>query len=712
MRFLRPRCPGTALDAVSANISILKSPTVLRLEDGTFYGWEGCHPTAGCCEGSCTHVWNYQQALPFLFPNLERSMRDADYAYNLRPDGGMPFRLQLPIGSAPWEFRPCADGQFGGILKLYRDWKISGDSEWLRNLWSAAKKSLEFAWSPRNIDRWDPDKTGVLWGRQHHTLDMELFGPNSWLTGMYLAALKAGAEIAEHLGETESAAEYRQIFARGKAWADENLFNGEYYYQDIDLGDKSIVDAYADDLVIQGGSAQKAYWTEEHGEIKYQIGAGSSIDQVLGQWHASLYGLGEIFDPEKVKMASAAIFKYNYKPLMRNAYNPDRIYCLNDEGGLVICAWPEGERQPVIPAPYSQETMNGFEYSAATHMIMNGLVEEGMTCVAAVRRRYDGERRNPWNEFECGSNYARSMASYALLNAFSGFQFDMVQRTLSFEPVQAEDGRFRCFWSLDSGWGEFEMGPGMAEVRVLYGDLELNSLRLPFLAGQSVREVRVDERPVKFQQEDGVIRFVDSAVDPAPGQHLAIGNCRRATATQPINLPTESGDRNAPVPALPAVQRLAGRLRFRRCGIVMACHPCQTRCTMIDPQLTGKTVLITGANHGISAATARLPSPHRAQRSLSPTIGSRPRRPKRNWLRRAVSAPAGRAITKPCSSSPPSICSPRSRLRAASPQLRRRTYPTRPTSRCSSTAVRRNWGRSPYSSTTTPTACWKLLTRR
>ncbi|MDI9547498.1 MAG: GH116 family glycosyl-hydrolase [Chloroflexota bacterium] len=503
--------PDAALDAVSANISILKSPTVLRLEDGTFYGWEGCHPTAGCCEGSCTHVWNYQQALPFLFPNLERSMRDADYAYNLRPDGGMPFRLQLPIGSAPWEFRPCADGQFGGILKLYRDWKISGDSEWLRNLWSAAKKSLEFAWSPRNIDRWDPDKTGVLWGRQHHTLDMELFGPNSWLTGMYLAALKAGAEIAEHLGETESAAEYRQIFARGKAWADENLFNGEYYYQDIDLGDKSIVDAYADDLVIQGGSAQKAYWTEEHGEIKYQIGAGSSIDQVLGQWHASLYGLGEIFDPEKVKMASAAIFKYNYKPLMRNAYNPDRIYCLNDEGGLVICAWPEGERQPVIPAPYSQETMNGFEYSAATHMIMNGLVEEGMTCVAAVRRRYDGERRNPWNEFECGSNYARSMASYALLNAFSGFQFDMVQRTLSFEPVQAEDGRFRCFWSLDSGWGEFEMGPGMAEVRVLYGDLELNSLRLPFLAGQSVREVRVDERPVKFQQEDGVIRFVDGA---------------------------------------------------------------------------------------------------------------------------------------------------------------------------------------------------------
>ncbi len=407
---------------------------MLRLEDGTFYGWEGCHPSAGCCEGSCTHVWNYQQALPFLFPRLERSMRDADYAYNLRPDGGMPFRLQLPIGSAPWEFRPCADGQFGGILKLYRDWKISGDSEWLRKLWPAAKQSLEFAWSKRNIDRWDPDKSGVLWGRQHHTLDMELFGPNSWLTGMYLGALKAGAEIAEALGDDAAAAEYRDIFARGKAWADEHLFNGEYYFQRIDLGDRSIIESYEDDLVIQGGSALQAYWTGEHQEIKYQIGEGSSIDQVLAQWHASLYGLGEIFDPEQVKQANAAIFKYNFIPLMRDAYNPDRLYCLNDEGGLVICAWPQGVRQPVIPAPYSQETMNGFEYSAAIHMIMTGLVDEGMTCVEAVRMRYDGERRNPWNEFECGSNYARSMASYALLNAFSGFEFDMVQHADRLQP--------------------------------------------------------------------------------------------------------------------------------------------------------------------------------------------------------------------------------------------------------------------------------------
>jgi uncharacterized protein (DUF608 family) len=501
--------PAAAIDAISANISLLKSPTCLRLEDGTFYGWEGLHVDAGCCEGSCTHVWNYAQALPFLFPKLERSMRSADYTYNMRPSGGMPFRIQLPIGSGQWEFRACCDGQFGGVLKTYRDWKISGDTTWLRSIWPAVKKSIEFAWSPENEDRWDPDQRGVLTGRQHHTLDMELFGPNSWLTGMYLGALKAGAEMAEALGEPAVAAEYRAIFERGRAWTDANLFNGEYYIQKIDLNDKKVVEAFAkEEVLIQGGNTMQAYWNEEHQEIKYQIGEGSSIDQILGQWHASLYGLGDIFDPEKVQKASAAIFKYNYIPVMGEVYNPCRIYCLNDEGGLVICAWPQGTYKPLIPAPYSQETMNGFEYSAAIHMIMNGLVDEGMTCVEAVRKRYDGERRNPWNEFECGSNYARSMASYALLNAFSGFEFDLTQGKIGFKPLQQESEQsFRVFWSLDSGWGEYLQAANWSELRLRAGQLALRQLNLPLLAGKRVKSIRLGDQPVEFSQSGGSLQL-------------------------------------------------------------------------------------------------------------------------------------------------------------------------------------------------------------
>jgi len=493
--------PDCALDAVSANLSVLKSPTVLRLEDGTFYGWEGCCTEAGCCEGSCTHVWNYAQALPFLFPKLERSMREADYRHNLRPDGGMPFRLQLPIGAQRWISRPCADGQFGGVMKTYRDWKICGDTEWLRSLWPAVKKSIEFAWSPENEDRWDPDKTGVLQGRQHHTLDVELFGPNSWLTGFYLGALKAGAEMAEALGEAATADGYRAVFERGKAWVDQNLFNGEYYHQQIDVRDKSILEPYPDALA--------AYWNEELGEIKYQIAEGSGIDQVLAQWHANLYGLGEIFDPLQTKAALASLFGYNFRPTMRDYFNACLVYSLNDEGGLVVAHWPGHVYRPMVPITYAGEAMSGFEYAAAVLMIQEGLVEEGMTCVKAVRDRYDGEKRNPWNEFECGSNYARSMASYSLLNAFSGFEFDMTRQMIGFDPIRDRDGEFKCFWSLDPAWGTVTFTKASASIEVLQGALSLRTLRLP---GAAARRVAVDENDVAFGAKEGEISFAQPVV--------------------------------------------------------------------------------------------------------------------------------------------------------------------------------------------------------
>lgn len=511
--------PESALDAVSANLSVLKSPTVMRLEDGTFYGFEGCHPASGCCEGSCTHVWNYAQALPFLFPKLERSMREADYKYNMRPDGGMPFRIQLPLGAGRSDFRPCADGQFGGVMKAYRDWKICGDTHWLRSLWPAIRQSIEFAWAETNEDRWDPDRRGVLTGRQHHTLDMELFGPNAWLTGFYLGALKAGAEMAEALGEQNTAVEFRALFEKGKTWADAHLFNGEYYSQTIDLKDRALIEAFDHGTDSLTGKTLAAYWNAEHGEIKYQIGEGCEIDQVLAQWHANLYGLGELYDPAQVKIALASIFKYNFKQPMRNYYNPCRIYCLNDEGGLVIAHWPDGEYKPIIPLPYSQETQNGYEYAAAIQMIQSGLIDEGITVVTSIRDRYDGEKRNPWNEFECGSNYARSMAAYSLLNAFSGFEFDLVHDSIGFNPIT--EIPFRTFWSLDPGWGEFILQPGAAELRVLSGELSLKFFNLPPLVDKKVTSICVFETPVPFERTQSLFRFPES-VHLEPGKGLRI----------------------------------------------------------------------------------------------------------------------------------------------------------------------------------------------
>jgi hypothetical protein len=433
----------------------------------------------------------------------------------------MRFRLPLPAGITAeehWTFHPCADGQFGNVLKAYADWKISGDTQWLQKHWPAIKKSIEFAWSPSNEYRWDPGQSGVLTGRQHHTLDMELFGPSSWLNGFYLAALKAGAEMAEALGEKQTADTYYTIFQRGKIWTDQYLYNGEYYIQQVDLSDRSLLEDYEQSGASMVGSIYAAYWDSEHQELKYQIGEGCEIDQMLAQWHANLYGLGEIFDPHQAKTALRALFRYNFKESMRDYYNPCRVFALNDEGGLVMCEWPAQVRKPVIPIPYSQEVMTGFEYAAATLMIQSGMVEEGVKIVQAIRDRYDGEKRNPWNEIECGSNYARTLASYGLLLAFSGFEFDLTTHSLGFNPLQPQPTDCQFFWGVGSGWGIYRQSPTAVALEVLYGELQLSRLHLPCLQHTLVQEGVLNGHSIPLKCQDGLVSF--------PNQlHLFRGDC-------------------------------------------------------------------------------------------------------------------------------------------------------------------------------------------
>lgn len=489
--------PDAALEAVGANLSTLKSPTVLRLTQGQFYGFEGCQSHSGCCEGSCTHVWNYAFALPFLFPSLERSMRELDYTYNQREDGHMNFRLMLPLGRERQDFHSCVDGQMGGVIKAYREWKLCGDNQWLRRWWPKIKKSLEYAWAPTNADRWDPACSGIISGRQHHTLDMELFGPNAWLNGFYLGALKAAAEMAEAMGEPEAAAQYRALLANGRKYTDEKLFNGEYYCQQVDIRDPHVLDPYE----AGAPEVRETYWSEEVGQLKYQIGEGCGEDQVLAQWMCALCGVGEILDPEHVRQALTAIYRHNFKSSLRNHFNPCRIYGLNSEAGMTICDWPEGREKPIVPIPYAEEVMNGFEYQAAIHMLMNGMEEECMNVVRGIRTRYDGETRNPWNEFECGSHYARSMASYALLLVCSGFRFDMTQGKLGFLPPR--EGRW--FWSADGAWGSFTWENGRAEMEALYGEISLKGWILPQTS--RVARVTLDGSEVAFDAQEDTLEL-------------------------------------------------------------------------------------------------------------------------------------------------------------------------------------------------------------
>jgi uncharacterized protein (DUF608 family) len=459
--------PPVVLDAISANIVPLRSTTCFWLEDGRFFGWEGCFDTSGCCAGSCTHVWNYAYTLAYLFPMLERVMRRIEFTVETRPDGYMYFRSFQTFGERwVWgtETPAAADGQMGSVLRVYREWLLSGDRQWLSEVWPGVKRAMAFA-----ATHWDTDGDGLFDGKQHNTYDIEFYGPNPLCSLYYLAALRAVEELAGVMGETQLAQQSRKIFEQGRARLDELLWNGEYYVQRL-----ADVNAYP-----------------------YQHGEGCLSDQLLGQLHAHLLGLGELIPTERARAALRAIFTHNFKRSFRNHVNCQRTYALNDEAGLILCSWPRGG-QPRFPFPYSDEVWTGIEYHLAAHLIREGLIAEGLEIVAAARARHDGVRRNPWNEVECGHHYARSMSSWTLLLALSGFHCDLSKGEICFDPVleaSPDPDHFSTFWSTGQGWGIYSQtrdpasGEWQPEIQVLGGNMQEMRLRacgkeLPFLSGR------------------------------------------------------------------------------------------------------------------------------------------------------------------------------------------------------------------------------------
>lgn len=492
--------PEVIYDAVSANLAVLKSPTVLRMEDGSFWGWEGCWSTAGSCEGSCQHVWNYAYALPYLFPDLERSLRENTAKYAVKKSGATAFRITLPLGVERSDLgrperlnRACVDGQMGEVIKCYREWKISGDTEWVKKIAPSVFLMLDYARSPENPDKWDADGDGIMEGRQHHTLDRELFGPSSWLQGFYLLALDCGARIADALDEKDRADQYRRLYAHGRQWTNEHLFNGKYFCQQVDRSDREAVARFG---------AEDFYWNEEAREIKYQVADGCIIDQMLGDWHAALIGLPEIFESEKKSVALKNLYVNNYVESMRSIANMWRNYAVNDESGTIICSYPDGTQKPAIPISYCEEVMTGFEYALAGLMIHNGFVAEGEQMVRAVRDRYDGEKRNPWNEVECGNNYARTMASYALLPIYSGFYFDMTESYMGFNPVS---GTGSYLWSVADSWGMVDITAEGCTLSVFGSPLSLASFGLQNC--HRVESVLVDGEEISFAVDQERIWF-------------------------------------------------------------------------------------------------------------------------------------------------------------------------------------------------------------
>lgn len=482
--------PHWLLDRLLMPVSTLATGTVQWWKNGRFWAWEG----VGCCHGTCTHVWNYAHAVAWLFPELERSarvMQDLGAGFDAKT-GRVAFRGEGP------GFQYAADGQCGTVLKCYREHLMSKDGGFLKEHWPRIKKVMEYA-----ISR-DGNADGVIEDNQHNTYDIDFVGPNTFVGALYLAALRAAANMADLLGDKDFAARCRSVADKGSQWTVANLWNGEYFVQRIPPGKPT----------------------------KFQYGDGCLADQVFGQNWAHRLDLGYVYPVEKVKTALQSVYRYNWAPdvaAQNKAFPPQRWYARPGEAGLFTCTWPKGGRMPE-PVLYRDEIWTGIEYQVAAHMIDEGMVEEALTIIRGVHERYDGRKHNPWNEVECGDHYARAMASWGCLLALAGYHYDGPAGRLTFAPqIQADD--FKAFFSAAEGWGSLvqKRREGSQENRIepKYGKLKVRELAVTVPRGVKVARATVaigDQNPAVEMKRNGerVTLALAAPVVVDAGQSLSV----------------------------------------------------------------------------------------------------------------------------------------------------------------------------------------------
>lgn len=462
--FLNSDIPQITKEASLFNLAHLRTQLGFRTKEGHFLGWEGTADKVGRGLGSCTHVWNYDQTTPFLFGDVAKTMRDTEFGYATSDIGLMSFRIELPLTTAAQNHGvAAADGQMGSIMQFYREWQLSGDDAFLKKHWPMVKKSLEFCWVKGG---WDANKDGVMEGSQHNTMDVEYFGPNPQMGFWYLGALKASEKMAKYLGEKSFAKTCENLYDNGSKWMDENLFNGEYYQQDVQP--PMLQENVAPGLIM--GMGTKDLTTPD-----YQLGKGVLVDQLVGQVMAHILDFGYLANSENIKKTNQSIIKYNYRKDMSKHANFMRSYALGDESALLMASYP-GER-PDKPFPYFTEVMTGFEYTAAVGMLYENQHKIGLKTMQDVRDRYDGKKRNPFNEAEFGNHYARSMMAWGSVLAISGFNYSAVDKSMKFND---KEGTY--FWSNGYQYGNVKITKEArikkVELTVLNGSLNLKSFEL------------------------------------------------------------------------------------------------------------------------------------------------------------------------------------------------------------------------------------------
>ncbi len=456
--------PHWLLDRLFSTVSTLATSTCQWWANGRFWAWEG----VGCCHGTCAHVWNYEHSMARLFPRLERSVREMQ---DFNPESGFTEETgAVRFRGEGWGIW-AGDSQGGTVLKALREHQMSTDNGFLKENWPRIRKSMEFLIGE------DGNADGLIEGSQHNTYDINFFGPNPMIGSLYLAALRAGEEMARELGEEAFATECREIFEAGRKLSVERLFGGEYFVQIVDL--------------------------EKH--PKHQHGDGCLADQLFGQGWAHQVGLGYVYPKQNIDTTLESIWKYNWAPDIgpqNEVHKPERWFASPGEAGLFTCTWP---KSPNLPGGvrYKNEVWTGIEYQVAGNMAWDGMVTEALAICRGVHERYHPSKHNPWNEIECGDHYARGMASHGVFLGLCGWEYHGPRGYLGFAPRITPEA-FRAAFTAAAGWGTIVQERNETvqtnRIEVKWGTVQVKTLTFELPTDTKLRSAQVE-----LQRTDGTV---------------------------------------------------------------------------------------------------------------------------------------------------------------------------------------------------------------
>lgn len=451
--------PHWFLERTFLNVGTVATANTYRFADNRFWGWEGVN----ACEGTCTHVWQYAQALGRIFPSLERDTRQrVDLGIALLENGGISFR-------AEYTTRPAIDGQAGTILRFYREHQMSADYTFLKSNWDKIKKTVRFMLAQ------DKNRDGMTDTPMENTLDAVWEGEIAWIVGLCIAAARAAQAMAEEMQDNAFALVCKEYVEKGCRNMEHKLFNGEYFIHRPDP--------------VAGRKKLGSYNT-------------CHIDQVYGQSWAFQVGLGRLWDRQKTLSALKALWKYNFKsdvgPYIKT-HTGGRPYALEGEAGLIMNTNPYDEPKPygedvTWQIGYFNECMTGFEHQVASHMMAENMVEEAMTLTKAIHDRYHAAKRNPYNEIECSDHYARAMASYGTFITACGFEYHGPKGYIGFNPKISREN-FKAAFTAAEGWGSYSQAFGKdkfdASYKICSGKLNLRSMSFVWEGKHHVKEATI-----------------------------------------------------------------------------------------------------------------------------------------------------------------------------------------------------------------------------